>query len=346
MEIRKLNTLRGIAALIVVITHFSDATDWLDGSLGGRAGQYGVMLFFLLSGFLMSYLYFDRHFDKANVTRYALARVGRVIPLYLLVVFFSFGTRHVGLDISYDVSETSDLISHLLFLDGESVLWTIAPEIHFYILFIGFWFLASWRPGMVHLVVIAVLITLFLVNFPRPHGDVAGLPYDFHLFRSLPYFLVGMLFGMYYKTYKVPEYLKSSWFVGVLLLVPFLYPEFSPVASDAKRRMWLSYEVLLVMSAVFYCIVFLVPDGSRLLSNRLGDFIGKISYSLYLLHMPILWQVNKLEMSLELKLVVFVLLSTFVAYLSFRFIEKPLAKWIRSIMSRNERLEASQTARC
>jgi len=48
LEIRKLNTLRGLAALIVLITHFSDVTGWLGGSLGGRAGQYGVMLFFLL----------------------------------------------------------------------------------------------------------------------------------------------------------------------------------------------------------------------------------------------------------------------------------------------------------
>ena len=45
LEIRKLNTLRGLAALIVFITHFSDITHWLDGALGGGSGAYGVMLF-------------------------------------------------------------------------------------------------------------------------------------------------------------------------------------------------------------------------------------------------------------------------------------------------------------
>ncbi|MDO6421557.1 hypothetical protein [Saccharophagus degradans] len=39
MEIRKLNSLRGLAALIVLIAHFSDVTGWLGGCLGGRAGE-------------------------------------------------------------------------------------------------------------------------------------------------------------------------------------------------------------------------------------------------------------------------------------------------------------------
>jgi peptidoglycan/LPS O-acetylase OafA/YrhL len=81
LEIRKLNSLRGLAALIVFFTHFSDITNWLGGALGGGSGAYGVMLFFLLSGFLMSYLYFDREFNKANIAGYFLARAGRVLPV-------------------------------------------------------------------------------------------------------------------------------------------------------------------------------------------------------------------------------------------------------------------------
>ena len=91
MEIRKLNSIRALAALIVFFTHFSDITNWLNGALGGGTGAYGVMLFFLLSGFLMAYLYLHVEFNKANINRYFLARAGRVLPLYLVIVFASYG---------------------------------------------------------------------------------------------------------------------------------------------------------------------------------------------------------------------------------------------------------------
>lgn len=321
--------LRGLAALIVLITHFSDITGWLDTRLGGRAGQYGVMLFFMLSGFLMSYLYFDKKLTTKNIKHYALARFGRVVPLYLIVVCFSYFPQYFGYSGLYDISETNELFSHLLFIDGESVLWTIAPEIHFYIIFIGFWYLANWRRGYIYVIIFATLILLFLSNFPRPSGNVGHLSYDLHLFRSLPYFLVGIIFGMHYRTFKVPDYLSSNWFIICLILIPLMYPELTPVKSSARYKMWLNYEVLLVMATVFFSILFLVPEKTSLLSNKVGDFLGKISYSLYLLHMPILIQLNKLEMQVELKLIVFILTSVIIAYLSFHYIEKPLARLVR-----------------
>jgi hypothetical protein len=47
VEIRKLNSLRGLAALIVVISHFSNHSHLFNGMLGQGAGQLGVMLFFI-----------------------------------------------------------------------------------------------------------------------------------------------------------------------------------------------------------------------------------------------------------------------------------------------------------
>src|SRR5690606_8590811 len=133
-------------------------------------------------------------------------------------------------------------------------------------------------------------------------GDIGGVPYNFFtVLRSLPYFFIGVVFGMQYKNLKVPEYLKKHRFILVLCLIPLMYPEFSPVSSDAKLRMWLSYEVLLVMSSVFFCLVFLVPDNNPVLAIRFGDFIGKISYSLYLLHLPVIAAVNQFGIATRLK---------------------------------------------
>ena len=135
--------------------------------------------------------------------------------------------------------------------------------------------------------------------------------------------------GKHYKTIHIPDYLKSHWYVLALLLVPLLYPDFTPVKSTANFKMWLHYEVLFVMAFVFFCVVFFVPDNNKILANRFGDFVGKVSYSLYLLHMPVLYYLNQFNFQIELKLFAFVVISLWVAYVSFRFIEKPLAQLIK-----------------
>ncbi|TMP38140.1 acyltransferase family protein [Pseudoalteromonas rubra] len=330
MEIRKLNTLRGIAALIVFVTHFSDITQWLDGALGGGAGAYGVMLFFMLSGFLMSHLYLAQELNGRSIKYYVLARVGRVVPLYLLVVLTSYLLTLSGSDWLYHIPDSEALLGHVLFLYGDSVLWSIPPEVQFYCLFILFWLLAKNRRGYIYLLIVIVMLALFFTNFPRIYGDLNGVPYNqFNVLRSLPYFFVGVVFGLHYKTLVIPDYLRKHGFVAALCLIPLMYPELSPVTSDAKNRMWLSYEVLLVMSTVFFCVVFLVPDNNLLLANTVGDFFGKISYSLYLLHMPVILQVNRFELAVELKLILSLILSVVCAYLSFICFEKPLARLIR-----------------
>lgn len=330
LEIRKLNALRGLAAIIVFITHFSDITNWLDGALGGGSGAYGVMLFFLLSGFLMSYLYLGQEFSKVNIKRYLLARTARVVPLYLIVVLSSYLLSIGDYNSLYNISNHNTLIGHILFVYGESVLWSIPPEIQFYFIFIIFWSFAKSRIGYIYLAIIAVLIFLFFTNFPRVYGDLNGIPYNlFNTLRSLPYFFIGVIFGMHFNSLKVPKYLRKHWFILVLFLIPMMYPQITNITSDAKTRMWLSYEVLLVMSSVFFCIVFLVPNNNLLLANKLSDFIGKISYSLYLLHMPIITLVNQLNVSVKFKLLLSLALTISIAYISFKYFEKPVARLIR-----------------
>ncbi|WP_445356185.1 acyltransferase family protein [Microbulbifer sp. EKSA008] len=343
MEIRKLNTLRGLAALIVFVTHFSDITNWFDGVLGGGSGAYGVMLFFLLSGFLMSYLYLEKDFTKANVTYYFLARMGRVLPLYLVVVVGSYLLSISGDNTLYSIPDLNALLGHLLFLYGESILWSIPPEIQFYFIFIIFWACARNRSGYIYLSIFTLMILLFFSNFPRIYGEVYGIPYnEFNVLRGLPFFFVGVIFGMNYKSLKVPRYLRKHWFILALCLIPLMYPDLTMITSDAKQKMWLSYEVLLVMSCVFFCVVFLVPNNNILLANRFGDFFGKISYSLYLLHMPIIVQVNNLNLSVEQKLTLSFSLSVLAAYISFHFFEKPIAKKIRSMSSDKSKQRAKQ----
>lgn len=334
MEIRKLNTLRGIAAMIVVVSHCSN-TGLLPKALGAGAGQLGVMLFFILSGFLMSYLYLDKESSPVNLRYFVIARVGRVIPLFLIVVLSSYTFMKLGInDLLYDIRDTTSLISHLTFLSGDSVLWTIAPEIQFYALFIFLWWLLARRRNCLYLFISGVIILVVLLDFPNPSWEILGLDVDTKLIRSLPYFLVGVIFGRLYRNGKPPVRLMSGAFISVLLVIPLLYPEIFRSLTGRGHRMWGDVGILLVVSLVFFSVVFLVPDENKILANPIGDFVGKISYSLYLLHLPVLRLVMKLmpaNLHSMTYILVFLITAGIVAGVSYYVVENPARNAIKAI---------------
>ncbi|MDD2661190.1 MAG: acyltransferase [Methylococcales bacterium] len=339
MEIRKLNMLRGIAALIVIVSHYSNKTNMLNGVLGYGAGQFGVMLFFILSGFLMSYLYMNKEVNKNNVKNFAVARIARVIPLFLLIVLLSYLFQMLGIkDIFYNIPDRASLISHIALLSGDSVLWTIAPEIQFYVLFVFLWLLSVKRIGYLYFFISLIFIILIVFDFPNPTATLKGLSIDTKLIRSLPYFFVGVVFGQLHKSWTPPDYLQGGIFVFTLLIIPFLYPKIFYLVTGNNHEAWQDVGILFIVSFVFFSLVFLVPDSNILLSNFIGDFLGKVSYSLYLLHLPVLHLMQETAKShAGVFLIVFVITSLFISYLSYLVVESPSRRAIRSIAS-NKRM--------
>ncbi|NRB70857.1 MAG: acyltransferase, partial [Xanthomonadales bacterium] len=94
-----LNGLRFIAALMVIVYHLErlKANMGLDGLWGKAAfvslfGKLGVVLFFVLSGFLITYLLLaeEKRFAKIDLTSFYLRRVLRIWPLYFFIIFLGF----------------------------------------------------------------------------------------------------------------------------------------------------------------------------------------------------------------------------------------------------------------
>lgn len=346
MEIRKLNTLRGIAALIVIVSHYSNTANLLNRTLGDGAGQLGVMLFFLLSGFLMSYLYMEKECNVREVYRYAVARVARVVPLFLLVVLCSYLVKTSGFNnVLYDIPNKESLFSHLALLSGHSVLWTIPVEIQFYLVFVFLWWFWRKRQSQLYILISFLMVGLVVLGFPRKIGSLFGIPYDTALFPSLPYFLMGLILGQLYGKWKIPDNLPSRMYLLSLLLIPLLYPKIHLFLTGRNHVMWNDVGVFFSISLVFFLITFLVPDDCTLISNRIGDFLGKISFSLYLLHLPVLWQIeNQAVQSPVLFLPIFLVLTVAVSSTSYFVIENPLRLAIRAV-ALNNRLHSDSKKR-
>ena len=347
MQIRRLNTLRAIAALIVLVGHFSNRAQLWDAVLGTRAPQLGVMLFFLLSAFLMSVLYIDRTPTAQAMRGYGLARFGRVVPLFVAVVVASFALGKVGIpwiaDSVYDIPDVKALASHLAFLYGVQVLWTIPAEIHFYVVFAVLWWLRPRLRWAIPLFCIAVLGIFASGHWPLgPKQPVMGFPVDLPLLRGLPYFVVGMLFGMLYLRWQPPARWRHHGFVAALVLLLLLYPAilerltgWSYGQGGGESPMWFLPMLLLAMSAIFFVLVFLVPDDNPLLEHRVGDYLGKISYSLYLLHFPLLLAMEKFGLASGAGgLLLYLAITIAASALTYHVFEFPMRTRIRTLAQR------------
>lgn len=154
-RIEQLDGLRGFAALIVVVSHFSNHTGILGGFLGHGGGQIGVMLFFALSGFLMGHLYIELPATRDQIAQFVRNRVARIVPLYMLLVLASYAVvQSTGSAWPLYQIDQENLVQHLFFMKGADVFWTVAVEMQFYALFVVIWLIAAqYREALIFLLV-------------------------------------------------------------------------------------------------------------------------------------------------------------------------------------------------
>lgn len=335
-----LTGLRGLAAAIVFISHAAIA-GFLPSPLGHGFGQVGVMIFFVLSGYLMSHLYIKRPFTAANVRSYAAARVGRVVPLYLAVVAVSIVVfNFVWADFRYalDLDEPGVLLRAALFLNAPFELWTIPVEIQFYVTFIAAWWLYG-RLGRMAIVLVAVLVTapaLFYMAVYQATPTI--LPtYGFAFFlgaltADLMPIIQSRLGG------RVPSLTGAVFLVLLFLNTPELRERVGLTIVDPSQvflSTWLDPITWVIVYGLFVSCLLTLPS-LRLLDSRPFVQLGNISYGLYLLHYPIIEIVDRTIGNSPLGLITAAVASCGLAWLSYRYFEVPLMKRIRQVASRRD----------
>ncbi|MET3843518.1 acyltransferase [Bradyrhizobium sp. OAE829] len=295
LQIPSLDGLRGLAACMVLVSHVSNVTGLWGGLFGSGGGQVGVMVFFVLSGYLISGLYLDRSFTTASVQDYLIRRAARVLPMFYFIVTIALVLHTVqsrtGLLVSIYPVSLDQAFWHYAILSGASVLWTIPVEIHFYLLFIGVWWLRT-RIGNVWLGAICVSAMVFYWALPV---QVPDRP------RVFPYYLVFFLAGMLVERLLPMRRQPTlswpwSWILAPAAALPFLiYPNiwltfFNPsgwLARAEYQQMWHDPLSVMAVSALLIAALLSRPIKA-LLSTRIMIYLGTISYSMYLLHHPVI----------------------------------------------------------
>ena len=357
-HLASLTSLRGIAALWVVLFHYcwhfpAVHADRYTGAV--YKGYLAVDLFFMLSGFVISHVYHGAFALRVTGRRYRdflKARVARIYPLHLTVLLFfvvtALGERAVAVAHGGSfgpiplVGERSigAFVANLLMLQGiwdlelscNDPAWSISLEFLEYLSF-PLLFPLLWRAAPSAKAAAGGIFLMVLAGLAYGTGD------DFNqwngigaILRCLPEFLIGALLYSAYRRRAFASVLASdaALLTGMLLLCSLLHfagPDFSIVPLFA----------LLILTAVS-------NKGrlSPLINSAPLLWLGNISYSLYLFHWFVLFvtteairvhpetDIAKLPLPLSLGLITSMLAASLVlATLSYRFVEVAGRRWLR-----------------
>ena len=301
VQLDALDGLRGIAVLLVVLSHLSNADLFLLPGLDFRGtGKYGVYLFFSLSAFLLTRPLLR---DDADLVaprgwiRYALRRALRILPLYWLVLFTNWAVTQWAPTPAMPSLTTDEWIGHLLFQQGKGVYWTIPVEVSYY--FVLPFVAATYRALRLELVAIScatgAAIAFALLVWPVPEDVRDSLNVGVYL----PIFLLGSYAAAvdtHWNTKRPDSVPRRKHVATALALLGALgIAAISPagaslIVSQELPKDWMHGHTLpfgLAWAAVVLGTLHGAAWLERGLSLRALRLIGVVSFSVYLWHIPV-----------------------------------------------------------
>ena len=323
--------LRAIAVLAVLLYHY--------GIPGFTGGFIGVDIFFVISGFLMTQIVLSgMGKGEFSYKQFIEKRIKRILPallvvsasLLLFIPLFYFtsdlrlNAKYIGLGLSF-LSNIYYALRSGAYFSPDAVdniflhTWTLAVEMQFYVLYPLL--LLALRKVYLHkflrfrfiYVVLTLLSFLLCMYWLKTKAD-----YAFYLMPARCWeFMLGGLAYLYGKEIRAVLGRRSSvLFYGLLMLL------ICSIIGASGRYPWPSFFALLPTLAT--ALILGLAKEYVWLRNRGIQFVGNISYSLYLWHWPVYVLYRKYEFAFPYKFSILVplLLSVVLASLSYYWIEQ------------------------
>jgi peptidoglycan/LPS O-acetylase OafA/YrhL len=350
-EILALTSLRGIAAMAVVMQHFS-ATAQRHSAVTIPSlvphGYLAVDLFFILSGFIMSYTYLAS-FQRYGLRAYGdflLKRIARIVPLNVTVLLVIVAMGQLSLAvlgrniIYYSEHVGIDLVANLFMLQGLGIgrnlnapSWSISTEFAAYIFFPFLIFLVFCKRQIFpFLVVLSSIVALvWLASLHQRLGLETGTIGE-GVIRCFAEFALGMAA---YRLYTW-EQERSLHVLGSDMACFIL-------TAACLAFMCLRIDLPAVLLFPFLIVAFAMNQGrpAKWMAHPFLHFLGLVSFSLYLMHQ--LFRPVELELLQYLHpaplpgfmAMLFALLASFsvlpFAWLGYRYVERPGRALVRKL---------------
>jgi len=366
-RLASLDGLRGLAALSIFVFHGwlytmpePSATDRSTvGDYAVHELRLGLVLFFVLSGFLLSRPWFAAALGERrppDVGRYVRTRAARILPAYyvalagsVLLLWGLQGTPGLRLP------PAAELPLFVVFgqnLSPGSVMklnppmWSLAVEVSFYAVLPAIGWLALRLPRRrrsLAIVPLALLAVGVLYNWTIA-GQGLSMTFSKTLAAMLPYFALGMLAALIAHGRTIDMGMKRLLVTaGVALVVADAFAKAAIPARGIDATMLFSI-MRDVPSAVGFAVIvgaFSIAPRSRVLGGRVLPAMGVISYGFYLWHVPVLLVMRGhglLPLDPFLGTAVALVPSLALAALSWFVCERPVLRW----SARHERRKAGE----
>jgi peptidoglycan/LPS O-acetylase OafA/YrhL len=321
-----LDSIRGVAALVVVLCHcwqltpadfqqFHSGLAGIHSALdawyyllfkGSRCARTSVIVFFVLSGFVLATSLEGKPTSYAG---FAIKRMMRIYPIFVVIVFASYLAHLV---LGYDPHPTSQwanvdlgwgtIVSHLLLtgtdrgraLDG--VIWTLVHEVRVSLIFPALLIVVR-RWGTLALAmffVLSIAVTsfqLWTTGFVAQHSQATiGLTFLDTAFFTV--FFVGGAFVAVKRDAAVDAISKLST-PGMIALAVF-FTAWAVKWDFSGETIWGTAADYMRGAGAMFLIAVAIGDNGvrRCLSRASLEWLGRISYSLYLVHMPTIYVVT------------------------------------------------------
>lgn len=283
----ELDGLRGIAALAVVLSHYTGAynTRYLgaeQASFDFEIGAFGVQLFFLISGFVI----LMTAQKSRKVSNFVISRASRLYPAYwislgfIIVVSVIFNVPKVDLSPLIVAGNLTMVQRWMLIPNVSDVYWTLAVEMQFYLIVIVLllvtkanlstrfiqYFVYFW-------LVLSLTVSVFAGPFSRGI-DPQNVVFPVRIILNLTLSEFGPLFCLGMFAYLARIHAQKYWLLCFPLIV-------AVVNAGLLHDWWYSLVVAVI------CLAFLLVvhrERTKFLTIKPMLFYGKISYSMYIIH--------------------------------------------------------------
>lgn len=310
----KIDILRGVSILLVLIHHFNIPYKLHDTFLGipiggeslstllARNGNYGVTMFFVISGFLITQHTLQRSGSLAQIKLkdFYIRRLARIMPCLVLLVTMvsvlgSLGLKPFinqspnGVEVSYAVTVLSALSfwMNLLIIEygwvnyALGVLWSLSVEEVFYLAFPVLCLALGRGKGFI---IFLLVVIAYAPYFRALHfGEESGA-YLYHYFSSFDGIAIGCLTAMYAQHFKAAIYNPKVIVAVTAFLMTALY-FYAPIKEVST---WGISVFALLTALLIFC--FTQESKVKPASSTARSFvwIGQRSYEMYLFHLIVL----------------------------------------------------------